>query len=81
MTDFDMNLHNYSIDGCHRIGKSDTRISSKKNIIHLSYRMHCKKKAKNKKKTKPKTKKLLLVLTVKLNIYNLKLVPTYFFTK
>ena len=56
MTDFDVKLQIYSIDGCHRIGKSDTRISSKKNIIHLSYRMHCKKKAKNKKKNNQKQK-------------------------
>ena len=65
MTDFDVNLHNYSIDGCHRIGKSDTRISSKKNIIHLSYRMHCKKKAKNKKKNKTKNKKAIASINSK----------------
>ena len=51
MTDFDVNLQNYSIDGCHRIGKSDTRISSKKTIIRFAYRMHCKKKQKTKKNT------------------------------
>ena len=57
MTDFDVNLHNYSIDGCHRIGKSDTRISSKKTIIRFAYRMHCKKKQKTtKKKQKQKQK-------------------------
>ena len=56
MTDFDVNLQNYSIDGCHRIGKSDPRISSKKTIIRFAYRMHCKKKQKTKKKQKQKKK-------------------------
>ena len=56
MTDFDVNLQNYSIDGCHRIGKSDTRISSKKIIFRFVYGMICKKKQKKKKKKKQKKK-------------------------
>ena len=65
MTDFDVNLHNYSIDGCHRIGKSDTRISSKKIIIHFAYRMHCKKKQKTKKENKTKNKKAIASINSK----------------